>query len=433
MTEITRFEGQGLLDAVLEQAFNSIVITDARFDHGGPLIEKCNPAFSRMTGYPVAELIGRSPRILQGPETDRAVIDRLRNCLHEGRFFQGSTINYRKDGTPYHVEWNISPIRDSRGEIRHFVSLQQNITARVQAESERNLMARALDVARDPILITDAGARIVFANQAFEQLTGYESAEILGRTPKFLQSGQQADDFYNILKDALARGQPFRATFANRRKSGEIYYADQSITPITDRAGTVRHFVSISKDVSHKVVQERQLSEQASRDPLTGLCNRRAGERVLARAHEAAINEDRAFAVLMADIDHFKQVNDDHGHASGDRVLQKVADVIQSQIRETDHAIRWGGEEFLVVLDNASKNVAFSTAERIRAAVEAAGDPEVGAVTLSLGCAQWQPVESTEALVQRADTALYAAKAAGRNRIETAESQTAQGPGGPRG
>ncbi|NDY94571.1 sensor domain-containing diguanylate cyclase [Wenzhouxiangella limi] len=429
MTEITLPDGQRLLDAILEQAFNSVVITDARFDHGGPLIEKCNPAFCRMTGYPAAELIGQSPRILQGPETDPAVIERLRNCLHEGRFFQGATVNYRKDGTPYNVEWNISPIRDSQGAIRHFVSLQQNITARVQAESERNLMARALNVARDPILITDAHARIVFANQAFEQLTGYESTEILGRTPKFLQSGQQADDFYSLLKDALARGQAFRATFANLRKGGDIYYADQSITPINDAGGTVRHFVSISKDVTHKVMQEQQLSEEASRDPLTGLFNRRTGERILARAHQAATTDDRPFAVLIADIDHFKQVNDQHGHASGDRVLQQVANVMKNQIRETDRAIRWGGEEFLVVLDNASKNDALSTAERIRAAVEAISDFEVGPITLSLGCGQWQPVESPEALVRRVDIALYAAKKSGRNRVQTAANGSATGPG----
>ncbi|MFP4208814.1 MAG: diguanylate cyclase [Wenzhouxiangella sp.] len=413
-----------LLDSILEQAFNSVVITDARFDHGGPLIIKCNPAFSRMTGYGIDELIGRSPRMLQGPDTDPTVIDELRRCLHEGRFFQGSTINYRKDGTPYYVEWNISPIKDRDGKICNFVSLQQNITARVRAESERDLMARALNVARDPILITDAQARIVFANQAFEQLTGYADREVLGKTPKFLQSGQHADDFYRILKDALARGQAFRATFANRRKDGALYYADQSIAPIADASGKIQHFVSISKDITHKVIEQQKLTEQASRDALTGLLNRRAGEQALIRAQQAASADDQPFAVLMADIDHFKRINDSYGHASGDRVLQSVAGVLKDQIRDSDHAIRWGGEEFLIVLANASGQVALATAERIRTTVAASCDAEAGSVTLSLGCGQWQPEESIEALVRRVDMALYTAKNAGRNRVHVAPDPT---------
>lgn len=419
MTDAT-IASELLLDSILEQSFNSVVITDAYFDHGGPLIIKCNPAFSRMTGYPMEELIGQSPRMLQGPDTDPAVLDELRRCLHEGRFFQGSTINYRKDGTPYHVEWNISPIKDKNGDICNFVSLQRNITARVLAERERDLLARALNVTRDPILITDTQARIVFANQAFEQLSGYSESEVRGKTPKFLQSGQHADDFYRILKDALASGQSFRATFANRRKDGAIYYSDQSIAPITDSTGTVQHFVSISKDITHKVIEQKKLSEQASEDSLTGLLNRRAGELALLAAQKAAVTNGQAFGVLMADIDHFKQINDRFGHASGDRVLKSIARAMQQQIRDSDRAIRWGGEEFLIVLANAADTTALSTAERIRAAVEASSDPEVGSVTLSLGCAQSRPDESVEALVRRVDMALYRAKNEGRNRVVVA-------------
>ncbi len=411
----------GLLQAILDQAFNSVVITDARFDHGGPLIQHCNPAFCRMTGYSAEELIGRSPRILQGPDTDPAVIDELRRCLKEQRFFQGATINYRKDGTPYNVEWNISPIHDRSGRVRHFVSLQQDITARVMAESERDLLARALNVTRDPILITDANARIVFANQAFEQLTGYTAEEIHGKTPKFLQSGQQSEDFYALLKDALSRGQPFRATFANLRKSGELYYADQSIAPISDADGRVQHFVSVSKDITTTVERQQQLSEQASRDALTGLLNRRAGDQVLEDARAAAVTRQRPFSIVMGDIDHFKKVNDRFGHAIGDRVLVDMAKRLMAQIRETDHAVRWGGEEFLVLLGNAPVEVAATTAERIRRVTENQPDPQAGTITVSLGCGQWRDGESIDALVDRVDQAMYRAKEGGRNRVVVAE------------
>ena len=420
LDEHERPDDQVLLEAILEQGFNSVVITDARFDRGGPLIERCNPAFCRMTGYEAEELIGRSPRILQGPDTDPAVIDELRTCLHEGRFFQGSTVNYRKDGTPYHLEWNISPIRDRHGIIRHFVSVQQNITARVLAERERDLLARALHEARDPILVTDAEARIVFSNRAFERLSGYPSEHILGQTPRFLQSGEHSAEFYQDLRETLARGESFRATFANRNRSGTRFYADQSITPIIDAAGKTQNFIGISKDITQTIAQQQQLSEEAARDGLTGLLNRRAGERILDRAHRQALQQERSFAVLMADIDHFKQVNDQLGHASGDRILKSIAAILENNIRERDHAVRWGGEEFLVILDQACSDVARTTAERIRAAAESRPDPEARRITLSLGHGQWQPGESIIDLLQRVDAALYAAKHRGRNQVVAA-------------
>lgn len=411
-----------LFEAILEQAFNSVVITNGSFENNGPLIQRCNPAFCRMTGYPEHELIGRSPRILQGAETDPGVIDELRQCLADGRFFQGSTVNYRKDGTPYHVEWNISPIRDRHGEIRHYVSIQQDITARVRAESERDLLARALNLAKDPILITDAQARIIFANHALEQLTGYSFDDIFGKTPRFLQSGEQDSDFYAQLRQALQRGEAFRATFANLNQAGETYYVDQTITPLIDETGTVQHFISIGKDVTEAVGHQQQLSQEASRDGLTGLLNRRAGERALANAHHRGQAEQRPFALLFADIDHFKQINDRFGHDTGDLILKRVAEVIERQSRSSDQAVRWGGEEFVLILDQATETDAQATAERIRAAVEtAAVDPRVDRMTLSLGCAQWQPGETPAELLRRVDQALYAAKSGGRNQVVVAE------------
>ncbi len=129
--------GDPVFQAAFEHAYNSMVITDADFDGGGPFVLHCNPAFCAMTGYSQEEWIGRSPRILQGPATDRNVIDRLRSSIRGGNFFEGSTINYRKDGAPYLVQWNISPVRDTGGEIVAYIAIQQDITALAEA-NERN-------------------------------------------------------------------------------------------------------------------------------------------------------------------------------------------------------------------------------------------------------------------------------------------------------
>lgn len=408
-----------LLHTAVDQAFNAVVVTDANLDAGGPLIEFCNPAFCRMTGYSREELIGRSPRILQGPDTDPEVIDRLRSCLHQGQHFHGSTINYQKDGTPYHVEWNISPVRTRAGAISHFVSVQRNISAKLAAEKTRDLLARALNVGGDPIMITDTLGLIEFVNRSFEELTGYESREILGETPALLHSGKHAEDFYQNLWQTLGDGERFRATFQNRRKDGSLYYVDQSIRPLHDAAGRISHFVSISTDVTGLMKENRELSEKAQRDSLTGLLNRGSGNRLLQELVDRAQARHESFCILLGDIDHFKQINDTHGHQVGDRVLRSLAALMTRAVRGRDHLIRWGGEEFALILPDSSFGGALRLAERIQKKMAQWQDDTVGTVTMSWGLATSRFGETATELMERADQLMYAAKEHGRNRIET--------------
>ena len=332
-----------LLQTAVEQAFNAVVITSAGSDGAGPLITYCNSAFCRMTGYTLTELLGRSPRMLQGPKTDPQVLQRLRECLQQGRFFQGSTVNYRKDGSSYLVEWNISPVRDAQGQVQAYVSVQQDITARVRAEQRQALLARALNATQDAVVIANEQAQILFVNQAFEDLTGYRSDEVQGRTPKFLQSGEHTPAFYAQLRDALARGDSCQTTFANRRKDGSIYHAAQTITPLRDEAGTTQHYVSVTKDVTELIARTQELREQAHHDALTGLLNRRAGEQQLERCQRTAQIECQSYALILADIDNFKSINDRFGHDEGDRVLQRCATLLSRKVRSGDALIRWGG------------------------------------------------------------------------------------------
>ncbi len=129
-------ESLRLLGAAVEQSKEAIMITDSAIDLPGPKILFVNPAFSRMTGYTAGEVIGKTPRILQGPQTDKAVMRRLRQNLERGEVFEGESINYRKDGTEFMLEWQIAPLRDGGGRITHFVAIQRDITQRKRAEEE---------------------------------------------------------------------------------------------------------------------------------------------------------------------------------------------------------------------------------------------------------------------------------------------------------
>lgn len=125
-----------VLQHAIEAANDAIVITSVDLDEPGPAIVYVNPGFERMTGYAREEVIGKSPRILQGPDTSRDLMDRLRRDLQEKQSFFGETVNYKKDGTPYVVEWRIAPIRNADGEVTHWVAVQRDVTGRVRHEQE---------------------------------------------------------------------------------------------------------------------------------------------------------------------------------------------------------------------------------------------------------------------------------------------------------
>lgn len=407
-----------LLEAAFEQAFNAIVITDADRANGGPRIVLCNDAFCEMTGYPREELIGESPRILQGPLTDPAVIDELRNCLDEERPFAGSTINYRKDRQPYIVQWNITPVREA-GEVVAYVSVQQDITERVRAEQQRDLFVQVARATPSPMMITDSAHTITFVNPAFSELTGYAAPEVAGRTPRLLFGDDMGAEEFGELLTTMEAGHPVKLRRPFRRKDGSTFIADHRVVALRTSGEGLGRYVSTFSDVTDFVARAQVLEEMASTDALTGALNRRGGDAVLEAAMRSAADSGAPLTVVLCDLDHFKQVNDTHGHVVGDRVLRGLARVMRQEMRGDDSLVRAGGEEFLVVLPGAPIAGGLALAERIRSAAEVAPDPDAGVVTVSAGVAQWDGQESVLALVERVDQALYAAKAAGRNRVST--------------
>lgn len=161
----------------------------------------------------------------------------------------------------------------------------------------------------------------------------------------------------------------------------------------------------------------------ALRDPLTGTGNRVAMEQTLTRETEIARRQRLPLSVLMLDIDHFKGINDTHGHSTGDQVLRAVADGIKNRMRNIDQVFRFGGEEFLIVLSNTGRELAALVGERLRNAALQLTYPVDGRpveLTVSIGCSTLLPGETTDSLIRRADTALYSAKRQGRNRLEMA-------------
>jgi len=208
-----------------------------------------------------------------------------------------------------------------------------------------------------------------------------------------------------------------------QKNGGSIFTALSAISGLPDASGDTNYYLETVVDITELKRIQEQLRELAQTDKLTGLLNRRSGDLVINQAiHEATIS-NTPLCLLIGDIDSFKRINDLFGHPVGDRILISVAQKLSSTVRAGDHCIRWGGEEFIIVLPGCSLSVATNLAERIRSGVGALNDPEVGSVTISLGVGEWTKHESSKTLISRVDLALYKAKNSGRNRIEIAESE----------
>lgn len=170
-----------LLDVAVDQAKEAVLITSAELDPPGPKILFINPALCTMTGYSREEILHKTPRILQGPKSDRAMLQRLREALSRGEPFSGETVNYRKDGSEYYVEWDITPIRAGDDEITHFLSIQRNVTARKLAENQLQEMYRQVERSRDDLrsilnelriltVMADENGHVLFLNSAARHL-----------------------------------------------------------------------------------------------------------------------------------------------------------------------------------------------------------------------------------------------------------------------
>jgi len=167
----------------------------------------------------------------------------------------------------------------------------------------------------------------------------------------------------------------------------------------------------------------RAATQSALRDPLTGTGNRIAMDQTLEREIHMARRHQQPLSLLMLDIDHFKRVNGSHGHAAGDQVLKAVATSIKNQLRNVDMVFRFGGEEFLILLSNTSREAAAMVGERLRYSAQVEDyrvEGKLIELTVSLGCSTLLPAESAESLLRRADSALYVAKREGRNRLAMA-------------
>ncbi len=311
--------------------------------------------------------------------------------------------------------------------VRRALGDTKDRAERQRMEEKLRLSDQVFESSAEGMLVTDKEARILVVNPAFCVITGYSQAEVLGQTPRLLRSGRHATDFYRQMWARVLETGQWMGEIWNRRKDGEIYPGWLTISAVRNAQGEVTHYLGACSDLTEQRRTEERIYHLAYYDVLTGLPNRLLLEDRLRLALIQAHRSGGGVAVLFLDLDRFKDVNDSLGHPVGDRLLQAVAQRLGECLREGDTAARWGGDEFVVLLQDlggeqgAAAQRASVVAEKIQRALSEAVtfDGYEVLVTPSTGIAlyPWDADNATD-LIKYADTAMYQAKAQGRNNFQ---------------
>jgi diguanylate cyclase (GGDEF)-like protein/PAS domain S-box-containing protein len=385
-------------------------------------VELANRRAHEVLGYSSGELVGRDWIEVIVPEAQRADVRATLDRLLEGRLegvsvYENEVVT--RDGKLRQIHWNNRFLRNDDGYPVATISAGEDITEQRVSEAQIRLFAKVVESTSQGIMISDADNCIISVNPAFTHITGYHLDEVRGKNPRILSSGRQGVDFYREMWREINSSGRWEGELWNRDRSGEVYPEWLSVTALKNRAGIVTNYVGIFTDITRHKEDEAKIHFLAHFDPLTRLPNRTLLADRFRKASATAQRNDQKMAVLFIDLDRFKQINDSLGHLVGDKLLQGVAARFTSCIREADTLARLGGDEFILLLpDVEAPEDAAAVAQRCMESLRPAFtiDGHELQVTPSIGIAICpQDGESLDTLVKNADTAMYAAKDAGRD------------------
>lgn len=315
------------------------------------------------------------------------------------------------------VEGNATPSRQPDGSVIWHGHIR-DITELQRALERVRTAASVFEASRDGIVISDADYGFRTVNRAFERLTGYPAREIHGHTLTTLLPEKDREQTAAKILSILETDGHWNGELFIRKKSGETFPAELSISAVRDDEGRLSHYVTLLTDITLRKAQEHRLGKIASHDPLTGVGNRRMADERLRHALALAQHSGAKFAACMLDLDDFKPINDRWGHDAGDHVLKTIARRLQDLIRSEDCVCRMGGDEFLIILREPQGESVF---ERILESVRIPIRIEAGIVrvsaSLGVTLVDADCTNDADDLLRRADRAVYAAKSAGRNRF----------------
>ncbi|HEY8717487.1 PAS domain S-box protein [Pengzhenrongella sp.] len=406
--------------AAFDDAPVGVVITDLT----GKWLQ-VNTAFARLTGYSMAQLRQMTAVDLLSPD------DMAGRSAYKAEVFNAresrdisNTIRH-SDGHLVWVHGVTAPMYDEAGTQVGFISHIEDVTARRQMEEDLLSAERryrsAFESAPVGMAQLDLDGRLVEVNEALGDLLGYTASRLRGRTTIELTHPDDVERTVDAIAQ-LAAGEltSFHAEQRYRHADGHPIWVALSIAAVTDSRAQVQHLLAHCLDITDRKRFEAELAHLADHDPLTGLLNRRGFEAELDRQAADVTRYGPSGALIMLDLDRFKEVNDTLGHLTGDELIVSIGEVLKRTVRATDIVARLGGDEFAIILPHALRADAQAVADKlvraVRNQVTVLGGDHRRAVTASAGVAMFDdPGLSGEGVLLNADLAMYDAKSAGRN------------------
>ena len=379
-----------------------------------------NPAMERLSGYTRQELLNMSVSRLIHPDSRQLITERVmaRQRGEEApRHYDFKLVTKQGD-----TRWiDISATRVTyEGKPCSLGSLL-DVTERKRAEEELKLAALVFENAGEGVLVTDENNLIIAANPAFTQITGYTLEDVKGKNPSIFSSGRHDEAYYVNMWEAISTLGYWQGEIWDRNKNGLIHAKHLTISIIRNADGSAHRYVALFTDITQKKQSEELIWQQANFDGLTKLPNRQMFHDRLDQESKKSHRTGKPMALLLIDLDRFKEVNDTLGHHKGDTLLIDAAMRISSCVRESDTVARLGGDEFVVILSELEETDSIDQIAQDLIAKLAApfllGAEDVY-ISASIGISLY-PADTLvlDDLLKNADQAMYSAKNAGRNRF----------------
>jgi diguanylate cyclase (GGDEF)-like protein/PAS domain S-box-containing protein len=418
----TRTQELARQSAVLRRIIDSIPDLIVLKDTEGAYLGS-NKAFEQFTGIPEDEQLGKTDYDLFDQRRATVIRESDKDTLESGQTRKHEEWVTNPDGSKSLLSTLKTPFYGPDGEVLGLVGISRDITDRVEAENSLRQAATVFESTREGVMVTNTDKIIMMVNRAFTELTGLSEAEVLGKSTDMLHSPRHDGEFFRRMWVEIKTIGHWQGEMWIKRKSGNEFPVLMSISAVRDESGKASQYVSVFTDISKIKETEAELEFLAHHDPLTKLPNRRLLLSRIRHAMDIVRREGGLLALLMLDLDRFKDVNDSFGHATGDELLQQVADRLNKRLRTVDTVTRLGGDEFTVLLQGiANREDAARVANEI---VTMLGEPwflsngfevrigsSVGITIFPDHCG------NAEEMLQQADTALYQAKEEGRGRFK---------------
>jgi diguanylate cyclase (GGDEF)-like protein/PAS domain S-box-containing protein len=406
-------EGQGRYRMLVEQSPDAVLV------HRNDEIIYANNVAARLFKADSPEkLVGMTVDSVLAPAYQEKAGALRRNVLVSGWAMPLTEGGYRRlDGEEFVAEATAARVHIDNGYAVHTVI--RDVTERRRSDETFRKLSKVVEQSPSLVVITDAQGKIEYVNPRFEEVSGYTFADVAGKTPSFLNSGNIPDTVYQDLWRTLKLGREWRGEFCNRKKDGTLFWEYAIISPIKGEDGQITHYVAVKEDLTARKAYEERLTRQAHFDALTDLPNRALAMDRLSQALNRARHGKRVVALMCVGIDDFKRINDTFGHAAGDNVLVEVADRLRAAIEDSGTIARLEGDVFSVILPDLEAGIHAEISSR--RVINALAEPffidgQEIILTVSIGQTLF-PSDGAEpqVLLRNAQSALQRAKAAGRN------------------